>query len=332
MSTPVTQIVMVGPRGVGKTSLLAAMYGELKAELKKAGCSFMMEAGPTDRAINERLRELKRVASGSGAKIQTGEGIDATAQEETFTFHLDVGDGGEPEATLEFIDLPGGWYTATGDYKRADQVLANSHVSFLAVDATALMESPTKVNQDLGKYHEDINAPDYIQNAYERVKLKDSHTVVLTLIRAETYIKKGKLPALIRKTQQAYSGLAEILNRKGVSLIGCYVETVGSLYFNAFTERDGVVSSEFARDPKKGYSPNRCSVPLRIAVGRAFQFALDKASEDVVREDGPFAALFTYFGFDTDLKRAREKQLLVLNTFMHLAEKIDDDDYFEIKP
>jgi GTPase SAR1 family protein len=323
---------MVGPRGVGKTSLLAAMYGELKTELKKAGCSFMMEAGPTNRAINERLRELKRVASGSGVKIQTGEGIDATAQEETFTFHLDVGDGGEPEATLEFIDLPGGWYTATGDYQRADEVLANSHVSFLAVDATALMESPTKVNQDLGKYHDDINAPDYIQNAYERVKLKDTHTVVLTLIRAETYIKKGKLPALIRKTQQAYSGLAEILNRNGVHLIGCYVETVGSLYFNAFNEKEGVVSSEFVRDPKKGYSPCRCAVPLRIAALASLRAALDSAYMDLLKEDTFFAKILEIFGLGEALRKAREKYHRVYEAFDSLAQGINEDDYFEIKP
>lgn len=332
MSAHVTQIVMVGPRGVGKTSLLAAMYGELKVKLTKAGCSFMMEAGPTERAINERLRELKLVASGAGVKIQTGEGIDASALEETFKFHLGVGNGGEPEVTLEFVDLPGGWYTGTGDFQRANQVLANSHVSFLAVDATALMESPTKVNQYLGKYHEQINAPDYIQNAYERVEFKDSHLVVLVLIRAETYIKNGKLSALIQKTQQAYSGLAEILNRNGVPLIGCYVETVGSLYFNAFNEKEGVVSSEFVRDSKKGYSPNRCSVPLRIAVAKAFEFALDRVIKDVAQQEGVIAEICTWLGFDTDLKRAREKQILVAKTFMNLAEAIKADDYFEIKP
>lgn len=322
---------MVGPRGVGKTSLLAAMYAELKNELLDIGCSFLMERGPTQVAINTRLRELKQVAFATGAKIQIGEGISASSQEETFTFHLEVGDGGEAEASLQFTDLPGGWYTGTGNFEKADQILAESAVSFLAVDATALMESPSKMYDGLGKYHQEINAPDFIQDAYERVTFTNPHSVVLTLIRAETYIDKGRVDELILKTRQAYTSLAKMLACKGISLCGCYVETVGSLYFNAFTKSDGVISTEFIRDPNKGYKPTRCAVPLRIAVHGAFQSAKDQASEDVERNDILIYNILTdLLGFNTPLKQAREKESLVVQVFDSIAQKTRGDDYFDL--
>jgi hypothetical protein len=330
MSTPVTRIVMVGPRGVGKTSLLAAMYNELEKELRAAGCRFFTEPGPTQSKISSQLKALKAAASGSGVKIQTGEGISATQASESYTFHLDVGDGGEPEVSLEFTDLPGGWYTGSGEYKRADELLGNSHVSFLAVDATALMESKPRQAGSFGKYHELINSPFDIQQAYNRVNFADGHVVILTLIRAETYVHKGHTKQLIKQTQKAYAELADILKAKNVPLLGCYVETVGSLTFNAFTDKDGQISSHFLRNPQIGYKPDRCSVPLRIAAGRALSAALDEALVELIREDTFFGNILEMFGFNEALRKARERSNLVYAAFEKLGSAINEDDYFEI--
>lgn len=324
---------MVGPTGVGKTSLLAAMYKELESELLACGCTLSQEAGPSQRAINDQLKELKKLANGSGIKVQVGQGIDGTQQERRYAFHLDVGDGGEPEATLEFVDLPGGWYTGTGDYKRADQVLGESHASFLAVDATALMERQSTSTGGIGKYHEDINAPLDIIDSYKRVAFKDGHIVILALIRAETYVKSGNVDVLLHKTEQAYLDLAKSLALKNIPLYACYVETVGCLTFNSFTEdQDGKIEFHFLRNPGILYTPSRCAIPLRIAAAKALISALDDAMVKVTKEDGFFADLVTKLGFDTALKKAREKYWKVYRAFDTLAKNIKEDDFFEIKP
>lgn len=333
MSKPKTTITMVGPTGVGKTSLLAAMYKELEAELQKCGCTLSQEGGPSQRAINDQLKELKKLANGSGVKVQVGEGIDGSQQERRYAFHLDVGDGGEPEATLEFVDLPGGWYTGTGDFERADQLLGESHVSFLAVDATALMERQSSSSGGLGKYHEDINAPLDIKDSYKRVSFQDGHMVILVLIRAETYVKSGAVNVLLDKAQVAYKELAKVLEIKKIPLYACYVETVGSLTFNSFTEHeDGKIESNFLRNPSIGYKPSRCAVPLRIAAGKALIGALDEAIMMVEKEGGLIADILTTLGFDTALKKAREKYNRVYQAFRMLAGSIDEDDFTQIMP
>lgn len=331
MSTPVTQIVMVGPRGVGKTSLLAAMYNELEKELKKIKCNLFTESGPTTMRIGKQLRDLKSVASSSGVKIQAGEGIDASQQKETYTFHLDVGNSGSPAVTLEFIDLPGGWYTESGD-KQANDIMSKSHVSFLAVDATALMEAPLKEEPRIGKYHETINFPFEIRQAYKGVNFADGHVVILALIRAETYVHSGSIKQLIEKTQKAYAELAGDLANKGIPLLGCYVETVGSLTFNAFTENDGKVSSHFMRDPQIGYRPNRCAVPLRIAAAKALGAANNNAQSHFESEDTIFGNFLDWFGLNPTLSDARQKFAAVYDAFDKLGHSINEDDYFKINP
>lgn len=331
MNTPVTQIVMVGPTRVGKTSLLAAMYNELHNEMRSHGCEFDMEPGPTQVAINEKLDALQKSANGNGMVVQEEEGIIGDKSESRFRFHIDVGDGGEPESTLEFIDLPGAWYTGIGDFKKADEVLAKSHVSFLAVDATALMELP-EGEPGIGRYHTLINKPNFIAQAYQRAiknhQFCEGHTVVLTLIRAESYIAAGEVDSMIRTAQTAYKDLAELLKRKNINLYGCYVETVGSLYINRLIKVEAGVSAEFRRDPKKKYTPQRCAIPLRIAAQTAMKQALDSAFLEMMKRDGFWARIISIFGEPEALRKARAKYRRVYDAVDSLKKSISEKDYF----
>jgi hypothetical protein len=323
---------MVGPRGVGKTSLLAAMYNELDSELSRIGCTLSLEAGPTLASINGQLKDLKKLATGTGIKVQAGEGIAGGSDMREYIFNLDVGNGGEPETALRFVDIPGGWYSGTGDWKIADQEAINSRVSFLAVDATALMESPSKDLEYIGKYHEDINSPSDIHEFYKRAKFAEGHIVILSLIRAETYVKQGNIDLLLKKTKYAYRELSDRLNKNGIPFYACYVETVGSLIFNSFTESDGIVSSHFRRDPKIGYRPSRCAIPLRIAAGTALGKALDQSALKVMQEDGVINNVLDFFGMENALKKAREKHATIYKAFEMIASNIKDDDFIELTP
>ncbi|MFM2199259.1 MAG: hypothetical protein RLZZ505_2691 [Verrucomicrobiota bacterium] len=332
MDTPKTTIVMVGPTGVGKTSLLAAMYKEIDGELAACGCTLSTEPGPTQRAINDQLKELKKVANGTGMKVQIGEGIDGTQQERRYRFQLSVGNGGEPDVILDFVDLPGGWYTGTGEYERADKVLGESHVSFLAVDATALMESQGSDTGGFGRYHEELNSPLDIIESYKRVNFMAGHIVVLVLIRAESYVKSGSVDVMLEKAAQAYGELARKLGKKNIPLFSCYVETMGSLTFNSFTESQGRIEARFIRDPKKGYQPSRCAIPLRIAAGKALYDTMLANDVEVEKKATITAKIKDWLGIETDLKRAKERQERVRKAFDLLGSKIEDEDFIKIEP
>ena len=331
---PTVTITMVGPRGVGKTSLLAAMYNELDAELTSIGCNLSLDAGPTTQNIAERLKELKSSANGTGIKIQAGEGISSSSESREYTFHLHIGDGGLPEVSLRFIDLPGGWYTGEGDYKKADQLLGESHVSILAVDATALMEASSKECGGLGKYHEDINAFVCIRQAYKRAlnNFKDGHIIIIALIRAETYVKSGKIDLLYKRLSDAYGALVADLKFKDkkIPVLACYVETLGSLVFNSFSEENGSVIAQFRRIPGMGYKPERCAIPLRIAAGWGLVAALDQALIDFNGKNIWWRQLLGRIGIDKALSQARAKYARTYQVFEKLRESIKEDDFIEL--
>lgn len=354
---PTVTIAMVGPTGVGKTSLLAAMYRELETELRDIGGSFTMEAGPTQKSINDRIRELKSICRSDADKsieIKAA-GIEGTSDMREYNFDLDVGDGGEPEARMRFIDLPGGWYTGDGEYNKADQILAGSHVSFLAVDAVALMEKN-------GKYHEDINRTDDIKEAYKRAlkNIREDHIVIITLIRSETYVKSNRIPELMKRVKEEYAELVGFLKKNGEQILAfaCYVETVGGVRFSSVHERNGKPVFTYERT-SHGYSPSRCAIPLRIAANRALGEALGgeiEKLEEVEREADQWVETFKekddfFRGFAEEIlgiptsreearKKAnaaiekheeiRQKALKINETFESLSEKINESDYIEI--
>jgi len=335
--TATINISMVGPRGVGKTSLLAAMYNELDVELSKIGCNLALGAGTTTKNITGRLNELKKAATSSGIKVQADEGIPNTGALIEYKFDLDIGDGGAPEVTLRFMDMPGAWYTGEGsrkDLEDADRTLGESHVSFLAVDATALMEAPSKQSGGIGKYHDHFNNPEAIRQAYKRAlnHFGDGHLVVITLIRAETYVKSGRIGELYKRLREAYGDLASCLRKNGeqIPVFGCYVETVGSLVFNSFIEKGGAVMSEFRRIPGKGYTPSRCAIPLRLAVAKGLMEAVSHAGKKVEQKDTFLNNIADWFGISTELTEARKKLERTYGVFQEIKGRLNDDDFIDL--
>lgn len=328
--TATINIAMVGPRGVGKTSLLAAMYNELDPEVRSIGCNLTMEAGTTTTAITDRLGELKSLGDKSSIVVQNNEGIDNTSDFREYTFHLDIGDGGLPEVTLRFMDMPGDWYCGKGDFKRADEAIQQSHISFLAVDATALMEAPSKSDGGMGKYHGIINQPLQIREAYKRAlrKFGNGHLVVVTLIRAETYVKAGRIDDLYRQVRLAYGDLASCMQE--VPVFACYVETVGSLLFNSFTKEGEHVISRFRRAPGKKYAPQRCALPLRLAIHEGLAHAVQNASKAVSETDSFFNDVLEFFGVQTNHSEAMAKHARTQAIFEEISSRLKPADFIKL--
>ncbi len=329
-------ITMVGPTRVGKTSLLAAMYNELNPEIRRMGCTFTAD-GPTTAALDRRLQELKAAANFSSIKVQEDEGIKGGFQKEEFIFNLKVDN--KPEAVMRFVDMPGAWYTGGDNHEEADTILSESQVSFLAVDATALMEKPD-TNEGIGEYHERVNAPFQIQGAYERALAGFSagHIVVLTLIRAETYVLAGRTAELYNRAKKAYRMLADSLkaHQNGevyqIPVFITHVETVGNMVLHRIGEKDGHIRTEFRKNPNTQYSPKHCARPLRFALGVTLYSSLGKAYGDVVEKDTWWREIAEeWFGVPTSLGKAKQKLTQIQAVFEKLTEQISDEDYHQIE-
>jgi MoxR-like ATPase len=96
---------LLGPAGVGKTSLVTALLAEFQPLL--AGTSVVIRAG--DRETEEKIVRKRQEIQGD---LLAGEfspaGLSATAVPFTFTLKLDPG-APESEISIELLDFPAAW-------------------------------------------------------------------------------------------------------------------------------------------------------------------------------------------------------------------------------
>ncbi|MDR0704518.1 MAG: hypothetical protein LBF88_05965 [Planctomycetaceae bacterium] len=189
------QITLVGPTGVGKTSVLAAMYNELEYELNQIGCEFK-PIGTTKRNIIERRSELEGLGKGQKSILTENVAIMGTAGSRQFDFELRIPvkrDGKQDLLTfpVRITDLPGAWYQGSDRGTEADKILTDSNCSFWVVDSTALMENISD-EKETGEFHNIINDPETIYNSYQRAfqDKHEDHTIVMVLVRSESYVQK----------------------------------------------------------------------------------------------------------------------------------------------
>jgi hypothetical protein len=298
------KVILVGPSGVGKTSLLTAMYDQLTAEIEKLpGCSFDTADAVTASMLDERRQELERHASAEGMKVEVG-GISPTAQERDFVFRIAAGGAGE-QGELRFIDLPGGWYMGKGDHQRADELLREAHVSLLVLDATALMASPEE-GQTIGRYNNAVNAPRVIFEAYKRT-LKDAdngHAVVIALVRAESYLQEGRAEDLYEAAIASNRKLIDFLKKRNIPVLACAVQTMGSLRLLRVQEKAGAAVFQFYRVQGRRYSPVDCDVPLRFTLKLILDELRNEAEARKIEADGFLNRVLNFFDIENDLKKA----------------------------
>jgi len=268
------RIVMTGPTGTGKTSLLAAMYPHLETQFPGGD----YELVPTDetRTLLDPIRaQLSDLARGGGIVISGG-GIDASKTPEEYNFSLQYVENNQKntELSLQVFDLPGGC-CIDNNGQGAKEKLLNSDTSFWCIDSVALMEPKSPDGQWIGKNHLSINQPEAMVNLLAQSNINDGHTVVIVLMRAEKY-KDNKYAELF---EQAKTILARYVielwkNSKIDKVYYCAVETTGNVRYQRYL---GEQKNEFIRDSSKEFSPEHCEIPVLCAVEAALEKAINQA-------------------------------------------------------
>jgi hypothetical protein len=140
------RISLLGPSGVGKTSLVTAMLAESQKILAGSGTAMRPVGRRTSDAIARnqfKLEEYLLVGEFTADRI--------IGTRETFIFALGF-DPGTPGTGIgiELLDFPGGWLSARrtrGDYgplwQEVRDFIVSSTILLMPVDATMLMEAPT---------------------------------------------------------------------------------------------------------------------------------------------------------------------------------------------
>jgi len=321
------RIVLVGPTRVGKTSILTAMYDIMAKEVD----SFPKEPNsdgwelqqddPTRGRLNERRKELKKLATGNG-KIVQEMGIPGDAVVTDYKFEFTCKN--EVQLAIHVTDVPGGLYVSPEkfpDYPTAKKLIQEAHVFIIVVDAVALMERPAKNKHGVGRWHELVNEPDAIFNAYRAdMRHAKDHSVLFVLAKAETYFEKRQ-EEMLTALKAGYADLLGFMRTEGVKAFACAVETVGAIRLHVIREENGVPVASFFRHTN-AYAPRNCELPLRYALKVLLRAAVTKAKSVEDELDTVLRRLWEWVGGETDLGPARKKRIAFEELMRTIVEKI----------
>jgi GTPase SAR1 family protein len=292
------KVTMLGPSGVGKTSLLAAIYEQYRSTINGTELQIMPDHGSEARLI-KRLNELKNLET---AKFETSGWCRPSTEHHSYSFEL-CQRGARAFVELQFQDFPGEWITHAGHKVNVEGFLRESDAVIIAIDTTALIEQKKGCN-----LHQEINGVNEITRLFERVyrNLSSPKLVILAPVRCESYYKAEKYdPSLLASVERGYADLLKHLEAKGlidkVSVVVTPVQTVGSgVVFNRIDkDENGEPTFIFNKTGAK-YNPKDSEQPLRYIL----RFVL---SREVKGRWGIFNWLWTSLGKDKELKEAIDK-------------------------
>ncbi len=271
---PVLNVAMLGPGGVGKTSLLAAMYDQFD----NVSQDLQLLADEESKArLDVRLKELKNLVDYSSIKVRDG----VSGTQEDYSFRFELGQTGTtPALEINFRDYPGSWLERANSIDKVKGFIRESAAVLIPIDAPILIERE-------GKYHEEFNQPTQLNDLFKTIykDLDSPRLVILAPVKCEKYMKNH--PELFRKVREGYQKMlnqfaSEKLLPK-VAVVIAPVQTVGSVVFSRIEEVDNQPIFYFRKpQPSDPYQPKNTEVPLRYLLRFLLKLHLDNRRASVL--------------------------------------------------
>ncbi|MCT7984481.1 hypothetical protein NG796_14360 [Laspinema sp. A4] len=290
------KVTMLGPSGVGKTSLLTAMYEQFERNIGQTNLQLTPDL-ESAALLQERLAELKTLPD----SFETKGWMQSTEDHKSFLFELGRR-GAIPSLTLHFQDYPGEYLAAKSsreDKERVETFVRESAAVAIAIDTPALMEKN-------GQWHDAVNKPQQIANLFQRVyrELESPRLVIFAPVRCEKYLQDEKSSAeLVRQVQAGYARVLDLLRSESllskVVVIITPVQTVGTVVFSRIEILDGKPLFIFRKTSHDAqYNPQDSEQPLRYLLRFLLRLHLDR------RNLGVFNFIRDWLGLDNHLKDA----------------------------
>lgn len=290
------KITMLGPSGVGKTSLLTAMYEQFESNIGQTNLQLTPDLD-SSALLQERLAELKNLPD----SFETKGWMQNTEDYKSFLFELGK-KGAKPSLELNFQDYPGEYHgskSSREEKERIENFVKESAAVIIAIDTPALMEKN-------GQWHDSINKPQMITNIFQRAyrELDSPRLVIFAPVRCEKYLQNEQsISELMNQVKLGYSKLIEDFKTEALisklAVIITPVQTVGSVHFSRIEMLGNnplFIFRKTSHDAK--YNPKDSEQPLRYLLRFLLKLHIDKKNWSV------FNFIREWVGLDNHLKDA----------------------------
>jgi Double-GTPase 2 len=298
---PKLNIIMVAPRGVGKTSILAALHEEFNKTFEMAG----LNTWTTDTQTLDSIEECKRLLRNMDYRLQRL--VDPTPPKidpwEDQGFVFDVGSGGKKFMRVQFTDPSGEYFkpSATPEQKGyVMQQLNECDAVIIPIDSTALMEKKTGRTKigELSPWHEFKNDPERIthllKDAY--ANLAKPRLVILAPLKCEAYMKTDKeANNLLDHIKIGYRDLLDFFREEErytkLAVVVTPIQTIGHIAFSHAETIDDYIRFYYNKEPLDApYEPKNGDQILRYVLrfllnvfNESQAIELEKAKADLLR-------------------------------------------------
>lgn len=300
MSAPVYDVAMLGPSGVGKTSLLSAIHSEFMTRIP--GTELHVRSVPGSSSwLQDRRSELERICRSAYVEEPGILGTSTAKSIELALGRVDSTQDADGHLTMRFTDHPGAWMFSDELESEKSQLelqdrFDKSDVLIVVVDTPSLMV-------ERGKFNHEVNRA---QQAAERLNTwlskKDRRLVIFAPVKCEAWIdRQDPEPGLTQIKagfDEGYKEALTFLKRTQTPSVLVPVRTVGGLVHDGFRiGPSGTLKSRYRGAsglPK--YDPAWGGEILRRVVVESINRRVD--------ERGFLEELSTWFGHHRDIHMA----------------------------
>ena len=219
---------MMGPRAVGKTTILTAIFHNTNESIAQTKLKFVPDAD-TMALMNICRNEINSIfEEGKSVVDRPSAGISSTSS--VNVFHYEFGLKGKQTAVdLEIKDFPGEFINGGLHSGEVDQFIAESNAVLVAIDTPHLMEEG-------GAYNDAKNMSkiicDYFKN---NVDADDEKLILFVPLKCEKYYYQHRMDVVNAKVKEAYADLINFLtDKEQVAAAITPILTIGGIEFDDF--------------------------------------------------------------------------------------------------
>lgn len=296
------KVCMMGPRAVGKTTILTAVFNDTQENLGLSTNLLLKAEGDTLVELTERKHQLNAIfANRTQITDKPAAGLAATSTVNTFEFAFGL-KGKEPRIDLEIKDFPGEYVLDRPEELK--QFINESSAVFVAIDTPHLME-------ENGKYCEVKNRASVITDFFKKQQITGERLVLFVPLKCERYFYEDRMDEVLHRVETVYADLIEEFKKS--EKVACAVTpilTLGDVEFDHIKKTDGQIVLNMNGCPEEvlyrfrgerpRYNPAFCVQPLYYMLSfLAAQYGREKKNRSFI--DKVFASIYSLFDSDEAL-------------------------------
>lgn len=291
-------VCMMGPRGVGKTTILTAVFKETQSAITSTDL-ILHAKGDTRANLNRYYSELSLAFDVKDKFIdRPNAGLSASSGEHVFDFSFGL-KGKDPKVDLHIKDFPGEYVQIKSHV--VTNFIAESNAIMIAIDTPYMMEEG-------GKYCEEKNRIQFITSFFKNslsINTLVNKLVLFIPLKCERYYHEGRMGEVLAVTERYYAELIQLLSKSGqVCCAITPILTLGGVEFDMFESNCGnsVLPQANYRfwetDPT--YRPVFCTQPIYYLLSFvSAQYQNSKRNSNILKKF--FQSIFNLFDNDPEL-------------------------------